>query len=122
MGMTAGFLAVMLLSQWLWLEMRINISLALPLLTLAGMILAIYIQKSISAVPAVAAQVLGLLIFLWLFDFNFQAIRVLPAVWIREGFGLDFLSAPRINLMTAGLIFAGNTAFLFPSTKKNNPR
>ncbi len=112
--MAVGFLAVMLLGQWFWLEMRINTALALPVFTLAGMILPLFTGKSLTTGTALAVQVFVIFVFGWLFNFDFQAIRVLPAAWIREGFGLDFISIHRINLIAAGIIISGNAAFLFP--------
>jgi hypothetical protein len=114
MGMTTGFLVVMLLNQWLWLEMRANTSLALPVSTLAGMLSPVFFKKPPSPGKAIIAQLLCLLIFFYLFDFDIRALWVVPATWFREGFCLPSVSIHAINQAVAGIFMVGNGSFLFP--------
>jgi hypothetical protein len=117
MGMTAGFLVVMLLTQWLWLEMRVNISLALPLSTLAGLLFPVFFKKAPGAGEALIAQLLCILIFFYFFNCDIQALWVVPATWFREGFCLHSVSIHVINLAAAGIFIVGNGSFLFPLKK-----
>jgi hypothetical protein len=117
-GMTAGLLAVMLLDQWLWLEMRVNISILLPLAMLAGMLLAVFFKRTPTTAKALVAQSLCLLIFLYIYDFNFQALWVVPATWFREGFYLNGISIHELNWMLAAIFIVGNGSFLYPAKEK----
>lgn len=120
MGMTAGLLAVMLLDQWLWLEMRVNTSLLLPAATLAGLLIAAILKRSPRPAIALIAQSLCLLIFLVLFDFDFQALRVIPATWFREGFYLNGISIHGMNRIVAGIFIIGNGSFFCPEMDRGS--
>ena len=112
LGMVAGFLVLLLLSSSVWLEMRINTALVLPLFGLAGFAASLRWTGRIPPVTAVILQFSAVLLFFIRYGIDAGVLSVMPAMLFQEGFYLHFLDNRITNLMLVILIGVGNTAVL----------
>lgn len=112
LGMVSGFVVLMLLSHSLWLEMRINTALVLPLFTAAGFILSSFHHKRVSAGALIFLQGCVILMILLKYNFDLGAIAVMPAIWLREGFLMHFLEIREANGILAVVMVFGNLALV----------
>lgn len=112
LGMVSGFVVLMLLSHSLWLEMRLNTALVLPLFTAAGFILSFFSPRKAPPVVLIFLQGSVILLILLSYDFDFGAIAVMPAIWLREGFLIHSLGIREANGILAGVMILGNLALV----------
>ncbi len=112
LGMVSGFVVLMILSHSLWLEMRINTALVLPLFTVVGFMSAFFYKRNVP--PGVLIFLQGCVILLILSNYHFDlgAIVVMPAIWLREGFLLHSLDIREANIVIAAMVIFGNLALL----------
>lgn len=115
MGFLVGFLLAVLLSQSVWLEMRIHVGKLIPwvvvILTFLGF------RKKVNASFSVVLLLQGclLLTFLVVYHFQWGALRVIPASLMREGLYLTRLSLEQANVLLVLTLAAGNLAGMIPS-------
>ncbi len=111
-GLVVGFIILLLLNRSIWLEMRVTTELVLPLCTIAGLWLFLNSGKTIRPGLFVALQVLAVLGFLIFYEFDIRVLGLMPAVWVRQGFYLHFLSVGVINLLLAGVVMIVNATLI----------
>jgi len=111
--MISGLILSLLLSHSLWLDMRMNTSLVLPLCLFFGMGAGLCSKK----VPHYGIVLLmqGILVFIlgYVYGPDMGAWTVMPALIIREGLFLKFMDLCVINRLLVLLILLGNR-ILFP--------
>lgn len=112
LGMVSGFVVLMLLSHSLWLEMRINTALVLPLFTVGGFMGSFFYKKNVPPCVLLFLQGCALLLVLLNYRFDFGAIAVMPAIWLREGFLLHSLEIREANFVLTVMVIFGNFALL----------
>lgn len=112
LGVVAGFLALLLLSSSVWLEMRINTALVLPLFGLVGFAASLLWTDRIPPTLAVILQFSVVLLFFVRYGIDAGMMSVMPAMLLREGFYLHFLSNSITNLVLVILMGLGNIAVL----------
>ena len=112
LGMVLGFVVLMLLSHSLWLEMRMNTALVLPLCAAAGFIISFYSPKRVPPGVVVCLQGCVIMLILFNYDFDFGAIAVMPAIWLREGFLIHSLDIREANGVLAAVMIFGNLALV----------
>ncbi|HNX22516.1 MAG TPA: hypothetical protein PKG60_00610 [Spirochaetota bacterium] len=96
-GFIAGNIIAMIFNQWIFLEMRVNIALVIPLSTF--IVLIVYHFSRIKfhlTVIFFLELIFGLLVFL-LYNFSVESYRIIPASMFREGFHLNSLSLGEVN-------------------------
>lgn len=114
-GLISGLVLSLALGHSLWLEMRVNTALALPLCLAGGIWAGCFFKNRLSPGMMVLMQgVLGM-VFLYLYGPDAGALAVVPASIVREGLFLNFADLSWINSLLAGLIVLGNLSF-FPFT------
>lgn len=119
-GFLTGLILAVLLGQWTWLEMRVKTALLIP----AGVVVAGMISFRTKDAPGLlwlvipeAAWVTALLV---LYYQELDALRVLPAIMLREGLGLAMLSLQQVNLLFVTVLIVGNLLWLIPLGGKQN--
>ncbi len=112
-GFISGCICCLLFNQWVFLEMRININLLIPVFSLGG--IALYHIKGFK--PGIRVflflEVLLVTLVSLLHGLNPDSYLIIPASMFREGFFLRSMSLDEINLLLVALFLAGNT-FFFP--------
>lgn len=107
LGVITGFLVLLILNASVWLEMRINTALVLPLFTFAGVAASFWYVKRIHPGIVIALQGSLFLFLLLKFHFEIEALTIMPAIWLREGFLLNFLEIHEANaVITSTVLFA----------------
>lgn len=112
LGMISGLVLSLALSHSVWLEMRINTSLVLPLCLAAGVWNGLYLKKVPQTVLVMLVQGILAVALLYAYGPDIGAWTVIPAALIREGLLLKFVDLSGINLMLVCLILLGNAALL----------
>lgn len=108
LGFLAGGLSALLASRSIWLEMRINTGLLLPLGLVLGALAGLRGRACLARRRLWLWEALLLLAGAGLLGFDWPALQVVPACLLREGCLLPRLSLGQANaLLVAGLL-AGN--------------
>ncbi len=117
-GFLVSFLLALLLSQNVWLEMRIQVGKLIPWLVLLCIFLGL--RKNVNAgFPAVLLlQGVLLLTFLVVYQFQWSALTVIPATLMREGLYLASLSLRKANVVLVLILASGNVAWLIDHFRK----
>jgi hypothetical protein len=113
LGVSTGFLVLLLLNHSVWLEMRINTSLVLPVFTLAGFGVSLFLNRRFPVPAAVILQIAVLMLFLFKYGFDFEVLSIMPALLFQEGFHLNFLNVQMVNMLLILLVVIGNITLLF---------
>lgn len=111
-GFIFGQILALLLGQWIWLDMRLNIAFVVPVLTMLGMVKGLLSKKNHSLKLPITAQVTWVLVFLLIYRSNLAAVGIIPGALIREGFGTDTLSLNQMNWLLIFTLAAGNGAWI----------
>lgn len=116
LGLAFGYIATILLSQSVWLTMRFNTALMLPLVLLLTVVSGGLTKLSLPKYCFAAAQLLILFLF-WLFYHDLGVLAVLPAVWLREALYLSSLSLLQGNIILVLLLILANLFWFLPDKK-----
>lgn len=116
-GFLLGFTLAVLGGHWPWLAMRINTAFFIPLGALLGLII------GVSKIKPRSSWLLLLDLFwcatlLLVYHSQLDALTVLPAILMKQGFGLGFLSIDQSNLVLISVFFLGNTGWLISEFKR----
>lgn len=120
-GLVVGYILAMGLTNWTWLDMRLNVALSLPIGVAAGGL------TGLSGTPARGARLVliseGMLLagLVILYGKDPGAFFVIPAVLLREGFKLVTLSLPQINILLIVVLIVGNALWFLqePNRRKS---
>lgn len=115
-GFLVGFFLTTLLSQWLWLEMRINIGMLIPCCVILAILLGLRKRFSMNFPSVVLLQCLLFLAFLFAYNFQWAPLLVVPATLVREGLYLTSLSLKRANVLLGIVLVTGNVVWISSST------
>lgn len=107
-GMLLGFILALLSASWVWIEMRINVGLMIPSMTLICMAVAAWKGSIFSAGTFLIFQLILLIIFLLLYGFDYVALSVVPASLFREGFRAADMSLHVTNIILVAILGGGN--------------
>lgn len=111
-GFMGGYSAALLLGMSVWIEMRFNVALFIPLCSLGAVIAASKHDNRPDGWLWILPQAAAAMSFLGSYGLDTGAISVMPAVLLREGFGLYQLSLFQVNLLLVIVILAGNSLWL----------
>lgn len=113
-GFIFSYILAAALSNWIWLEMRLNVAASLPIGTvLGGLLLGLYWQLVLGPRTVLLAQGILLITMLISYGGDLGALLVLPAVLLREGFKLGSLSLQQLNILLIIIWLAGNGLWFF---------
>lgn len=107
-GLIMGYFLAVILGQWIWLDMRVNVGLLIPAGTLIGAVTGVFFRGN--------SRVWGLFVpelFLTgsmavIYGGDLGAFTVIPAVLLREGLFLPDLSLHNINIILVLILIGGN--------------
>ncbi len=116
LGMVFGFIFSLILGHSLWLEMRVNTSLALPFFSLVGIGAGFLRIEDIPASLVLITQGIMVCLFSYIHGFDVMAWTIVPAALFRDGFFLNVISLLVINKILLCLIVLGNLS-LVPFSK-----
>ncbi len=111
-GMVLGMMLSLFLIRSVWIDMRINTSLFLPLSVLAWTGAGVFFNKIPSAVLVLVLQAVLGLILMYTCGLDIGAWAVLPAALAKEGLFLKFMNLSSINYALIFLFLAGNLTLL----------
>ncbi len=111
-GLLAGFILSVFAGKSIWLEMRINTGLLLPLITVIAIFGGTLFKWGVSARVGVALEISLIILLLLAYGFDPKALLVIPASTFKEGFFLHGLSIFRMNCILAAVFFLGNCILL----------
>ena len=115
-GYLVGSIIAVIFNQWIFLEMRVNINLVIPLSMLAGIAVCHFTRIRFQLIIIFILElILGLLVFL-LYNFNFESYYIIPASMFREGFHLTTFSLREVNFVFL-TIFAMSNVIIFRKSK-----
>ncbi|MBI4799497.1 MAG: hypothetical protein HY794_12385 [Desulfarculus sp.] len=122
LGLLAGCLLALLADRWVWLGMRVNAGLLVPLGALLGGLAGLKKPLGAARPWLLAAQAALLAAAAWLLGFDRQALLVVPACLFREGCQMPGLSLATINALLASWLLAGNALWLILGRRLGQPR
>ncbi len=107
-GMTVGLLLALLSASWIWLEMRMNTGLMIPIMTLVCLAMAVWKGTIFNYKIFLFSQLLLAITFVFIYGFDPVALRVIPACLFREGFLMADMSLDNANIIIVAVFFGGN--------------
>ncbi|MBI5522782.1 MAG: hypothetical protein HY910_09150 [Desulfarculus sp.] len=121
LGLLAGCLLALLAGRWVWLGMRVNTGLLVPLGALLGGLAGLKKPLGAARPWLLAAQAALVAAAAWLLGFDRQALLVVPACLFREGCHLPGLSLTTTNALLASWLLAGNALWLVLGRRLDQP-
>jgi hypothetical protein len=112
-GTVLGYLLGLILSRSVWLEMRFNLGLMIPVCTLACMFLSTWKRITLRYSVFLFLELLTVVTFLFICRLELDALLIIPASLFREGFSLTMISLDFINIILGFILFAGNFIWIF---------
>ncbi|HWI54546.1 MAG TPA: hypothetical protein VNT57_02530, partial [Desulfobacteria bacterium] len=103
-----GYLLTEVIGQWIWLDMRFNIALIIPVLTLAGFLTGLSKKPALGTRCVTSLEVLWFLVTILIYWDDLSALTIIPAVLLREGFGIDSLSLSEVNILLLFVLISAN--------------
>lgn len=108
--------SVLILSQWTWLEMRINIAIIVPLLYAITFLLFRYLHIVKRYWFIFTFQVMILALYLYVYEFDSGALLFMPALHFKELLYLS-VSIDFANILLLVMMMVGNITSLRLSLK-----
>lgn len=112
-GLLVGYLVAFILSRWIWLEMRINTSFIISIMTLLFGICGTVKRSNMRRVCFFGTEILVLFLFFIIYH-DFSALMVIPAIKLKEAFFLGFLSLSQANVVFFLSLVIGNVLWSIP--------
>lgn len=113
LGLGIGYIFALILSQWLWLAMRINTSLLITVFACLGVLVALLTKRSLPKGYFLGVELLIPPLFLLLYR-DVAALTVMPAVLFREAVNLNSLSLLKGNMIVIFLLVLANICWFGP--------
>lgn len=114
-GLLAGYILSICAGRSIWLEMRINTGLFLPLAMIVTATAGTLFKWRTPVRVAIGMEIFLVFLFLLVYGFDPDALLVVPASTLREGFFLHGLTFFGLNCILAVILTLGNCALLEPS-------
>jgi hypothetical protein len=111
-GLIAGFTPALALSQWVWLEMRVNTGLIIPAGALTAVLLAARLQARPRPAWLLTADGLLAVTLLACFGRQWDAWLYMPAHLLREGCLLQKVPLGAVNWALGTLLLLGHLLWL----------
>ncbi|MBF0496281.1 MAG: hypothetical protein HQK58_06860 [Deltaproteobacteria bacterium] len=111
-GLVIGFMITILSNHWVWLDMRFNSGVIIPIFVVLGGIIGLGTGLSFSFRVFLLLEAICMAVWLIDYGFDLDALLVVPASLIRDGLRVHTLTLPEINLGLVLVVMAGNLAWL----------
>lgn len=115
MGLILGCLSAVILSQWIWLEMRVNVGLLIPAGTLIGAVTGVFFRGNSRVWGLFVPELFLAGTMAVIYGGDLGALTVIPAVLLREGLFFPELSLQNINIILVLILIVGNLYWLLNS-------
>lgn len=115
LGLIAGYISVVLLSNWTWLSMRVNVSFAIFAFTFIGLLAGILIKNSPRKFIFYILELILLILFYVVYK-DISVFTVIPGITLREGFFLNFISLTQANILLAVIMITANILWITPES------
>ncbi|MBF0550558.1 MAG: hypothetical protein HQK60_08485 [Deltaproteobacteria bacterium] len=121
-GLIIGFLITTVSNHWVWLDMRFNSGVSIPIFVVLFGIIGLSTGLSVRFRAFLILE--AILLAVWLIDYGFDldALLVVPASLVRDGLRLHTLTLPEINLGLGLVVLAGNLAWLPGSSRRTGQK
>lgn len=116
-GLLCGYIAALILSQWVWLEMRFTVALVIPVFLLIGALIGAFTSLDLELWGLFVPQGILAGCLVVLYGGNPDAISMIPAIILREGFYRPQTSVNTCNLVLVAILISGNLLWLFRKKK-----
>ena len=117
-GFLFGYLLAILISCSIWLEMRLNSGIVIPLSTGIFLLIGSPYCKALNFKRLMGFECFVIILFMVRYNFQLESLPVVPAILLREGTSMNFISIGQINMILVLIIFIGNLAWI---SKKQSP-
>ncbi len=113
-GLLAGFILSIFAGSSIWLEMRINTGLFLPLMTVIAIFAGTMFKWRVPARVGVGMEIILVSLLLLVYGFDPDALLAIPASTFKEGFFLHGFTFHSLNCILASILLLGNCALFGP--------
>jgi hypothetical protein len=117
-GLLAGYLVALWLSQWVWLEMRVNLGAVIPGGILIAVLLALWTRMSLPCSLMLALEVTLAVSFVAIYGWRRDALWSIPACLFREGCHVGLLGIDVINMMLGIFVLGANGGWLITECRR----
>ena len=112
LGFLAGFFLALMLYQWVWLEMRVNVGRLIPVCMLLFVLLGFRRNLSLGFSSLLLIEGALTVTLMVVYGFDVTAFLIVPAALIREGFSCQALSLDQMNVILIVTLLAGNALWV----------
>jgi hypothetical protein len=114
-----GLIVAILAFQSVWLEMRMNIGIFVPIVAIIAIIVLAMMKKGqlLTFKFSLVNLLVGLIVSV--FTLGFRRIMVVPASIVREGLGITQVSFSNMNIILM-IILIGGLILIYFNNKKTN--
>ena len=118
-GLLAGFILSILAGRSVWLEMRVNTGLLLPLAAVITIIAGTFSTRQVPAMAAIGMEIFLVCLLLLVYGCDPQALLIIPASSFKEGFFLSAFDVRTLNGILAAVFLVGNAILLSPGSSRH---
>jgi hypothetical protein len=119
-GLLAGFILSIFAGRSVWLEMRVNTGLLLPLTTSVAIIAGTFSNRQVPATVAIGMEIFLVFLLLQSYGCDPHALLIIPASTFKEGFFLHACDILTLNSILAAVFLLGNgVQFIFPESSRH---
>ena len=111
-GLLVGFILSILADRSVWLEMRVNTGLLLPLAMAIAIPAGTFSQRQVPAWAVIGMEVLLFFLLILVYGLDPHSLLIIPASAFKEGFFLSALSLRTLNGILALMFLLGNGTLL----------
>jgi hypothetical protein len=117
-GLLAGFILSIFAGRSVWLEMRVNTGLLLPLAAVITIIAGTFLAKEVPAKMVASMEIFLVFLLLFVYGCDPDALLLIPASALREGFYLSTCDMWTLNGILAAVFLIGNGVLLSPGSSR----
>ena len=111
-GLLFGLILSVLADRSVWLEMRVNTGLLLPLAMAIAIIAGAFSHRQVPVLAVVGLEVVLFFLLFLVYGPDPQALLIIPASAFKEGFFLSALNLRTLNGILALVFLLGNGVLL----------
>ncbi len=112
-GLVVGYTLAFVLSLSVWLDMRVNLGHVIPACLVCFLLFHLVAKGRVRLMPFLLFELLALALLFAIYGLSASALLIVPASLFREGFHLDFLTLPRIDLLLLCVLAMANAVWIY---------
>ncbi len=118
-GLLAGFILSILAGRSVWLEMRVNTGLLLPLVAVITIITGTFSTRQVPVMAAIGMEIFLVCLLLFVYGWDLHALLIIPASTFKEGFFLSAFDVRTLDGILAAVFLIGNGVLLSPGPSRH---